>query len=156
MISLIDCDDLHFAMGRKWYADRKGNTTYVSARINGKIKRLHCHIMGDAAPGMMVDHINGNGLDNRRANLRWATKKQNAHNSANRKRKGTSKFKGVDWDKRRNKWRAQICTDLKNKFLGYFSTEHAAAIAYDLAAMAHYGEYAHVNFPQGESTCAQS
>jgi len=95
--------------------------------------------------GRRVDHINGNGLDNRRSNLRIATSQQN-----NRNRKicnlNTSGFKGVRLD--RNKWRADIRIDGKRKNLGRFVNPEAAAAAYDEAARKYFGEFATLNFPK--------
>jgi len=92
----------------------------------------------------MVDHRNGNGLDNRRANLRPATKSQNG---ANRLIAASNKsgFKGVDLKKGR--WRAQIKVVGSKIHLGYFDLAEEAARAYDMAAIEAFGEFATLNFP---------
>lgn len=92
-------------------------------------------------PGLRVDHRNGNGLDNRRANLRWATQTQILA-----KRKpvgGASPFKGVGWDREQGKWMATF----RGKKVGRFSTEEEAARAFDRAAYDYWGEDCYLNFP---------
>jgi hypothetical protein len=94
-----------------------------------------------------VDHINGNGLDCRRENLRVATGSQN---SANRPgwRYGSSQYKGVTFNKQRNKWQAKITFDSKTKHLGYFDDEIDAAKEYDKNALVLFGKYAKLNFQE--------
>lgn len=96
--------------------------------------------------GQLVDHINHNGLDNRKANLRLATAAQNARNRQKCKSKKTSKYKGVCWHKRDKKWTGRILVNSKSIALGYFEDEKEAARAYDRAARKYYGEYAEPNF----------
>jgi len=96
--------------------------------------------------GYVIDHINGSGLDNRRANLRPATVAQNAQNS--RRRKNLSGYKGVWFDKHKRKWRAAIWHNSKRVHLGYFSSPRQAANAYDEAAKKYHGEFACLNLSQ--------
>ncbi len=93
-----------------------------------------------------VDHINGDGLDNRRANLRPAT---HAQNMANRRLNANNKsgFKGVYWNKGSRKWHAQIACDGRKHHLGFYTSVIEAAHAYDDAATRLFGEYARINFP---------
>ena len=115
---------------------------------NGKgieIVYLHREVM-NAPKGRIVDHKNGNSLDNRRANLRLATRSQNCQNS--QKRKNTSsRFIGVSFHKLHKKWWAYINFERKRIPLGYFDNEIDAARAYDAAARKYYGEFAKVNCP---------
>jgi predicted Zn-ribbon and HTH transcriptional regulator len=92
-----------------------------------------------------VDHVDGNGLNNRRSNLRPATKSQNGANA--RKNPGkTSRYKGVFWDRERSAWQAKIMVNRKALSLGRFASEEDAALAYDLAAREAFGEFALTNF----------
>ena len=91
-----------------------------------------------------ADHINHNILDNRRNNLRIATRAQNQYNQSIRD-EGTSKFKGVYWDKQNKKWHAHISINNKTKSLGRFDSERTAALAYNLAAKRHFKEFAFLN-----------
>lgn len=96
--------------------------------------------------GPLADHASGNGLDNRRSNLRSATNSQNNANA--RKRRGTgSRYKGVSWRADKQKWRAYLVENGKQIFLGYFLTEETAAMAYDQAAKIRFGKFAKLNSP---------
>jgi hypothetical protein len=109
---------------------------------------MHRTILG-APQGHMVDHINRDGLDNRRINLRAATRAQNACNAIKRHSiRSTSQFKGVHWDKARSRWAAQIKKLGKVTNIGRFISEEDAARAYDTAAKKVYGEFARLNFPE--------
>jgi hypothetical protein len=111
---------------------------------NGKAIYMHLEIMS-APDGMEVDHMNGNGLDNRRENLRLCTRAQNRMNSVKRIGK-SSTFKGVYWHKNCRKWRASLKLDGKEIHIGYFNTELEAAEAYDEKALELFGEFAKPNF----------
>lgn len=91
-----------------------------------------------------VDHINGNKKDNRKSNLRIATSSQNSRNIGLRKN-NTTGYKGVIYEKKRDKWRAEIKKDYKSIFLGYFDTKEDAAKAYNEASMKYHGEFANLN-----------
>jgi hypothetical protein len=142
-IALIDDEDLDLVKNYKWCAWKHKQTYYSHAATkNGKIS-LHRLIIG-AKTGQLVDHINGNGLDNRKSNLRIVDSFGNARNR--RPRVLTSQYKGVCWHKRRNKWQASIYCDKQNIHLGTFSNEIEAAKAYDQAAVKYFGEFAYLNF----------
>ena len=108
-----------------------------------KVGLLHRFIM-DCPEGMDVDHENHNTLDNRKVNLKICTRTQNSRNMSIPKN-NTSGYKGVTWDKRCNKWMAQIMINRKNIFLGYFDDKVEAARAYNDAAIKHFGEFALLN-----------
>jgi len=106
-------------------------------------------IIGNPRPGFLVDHINGNRLDNRKSNLRFVTNQQNIFNSQKRQLiisgGNPSKYKGVTWMTDRNKWRSRITLDGREFHLGVFESEQEAALAYNKAAIKFYGEYANLN-----------
>lgn len=141
LVALVDEEDFARVMERTWVADKSGHTFYaVSAPKGGPKVRLHNFLLPDAP---MVDHINGNGLDNQRHNLRACTKAQNQRNV--RKQASTSsRYKGVYWHQQNGKWLARA----QKQYLGCFSNEEEAAIAYDKAALSLFGAFAQLNFPE--------
>jgi hypothetical protein len=149
--AIVDTADYYRFSCFKWYIDgHDGNFYAVRGKRVGKdnvIKvRLHREIM-EAPKGLLVDHKNWNGLDNRRSNLRLATYGENTQNT--RKRKGTtSRYVGVNFDKKPGNWRARIMYKGKMKYLGNFDNEIDAGKAYDAAAKKYYGEFARLNFPE--------
>ena len=100
--------------------------------------------MGKPQKGMVVDHINRIGLDNRKENLRIATRSQNQQNRRSR-RNTSSQYKGVSWTKRDKRWQAKIGHKRKVICLGDFTCEHQAALAYNEKATELWGEYALLN-----------
>ena len=112
-----------------------------------KLVYLHQEII-EVPKGMLTDHINRDGMDNRRANLRAATHSQNLCNSRRRLGTKSSKYKGVSLKKQTRKWTARIGIDKKEIHLGCFKNEIEAAKAYDEAAKKYHGEFACLNFPE--------
>jgi hypothetical protein len=143
----IDADDYEFVSSWKWCARVHGRTVYAAraSRYCGRHHIVYLHRML-MLPGHdeQVDHISGDGLDNRRCNLRIASNAQNQHNRT--RTFGCSRYKGVYWYKRYGCWRAQIKSEQFGRFLGYYRDEVDAALAYDLAAIATFGPYAALNF----------
>lgn len=128
---------------------RPAKTAYALGRLPGSdAGDLEMHrLILDLPPyhelHIDVDHRNGNGLDNRRENLRITTRSENLANTDGRG--GTSQFKGVSYDLRTHRWKAQITVDGRNRNLGRYDTEDQAALAYNLAATDAWGEYARLN-----------
>lgn len=118
-------------------------------RRNGKYVypfELFMHrLIVNAPKGMEVDHINGNGLDNRRCNLRIASPSENQQNRQTKKLGTHSRFKGVTWHRNAQKWQAGIKKEGRSIHLGLFEAEVDAAIAYNHAAIQMFGEFAHIN-----------
>jgi hypothetical protein len=148
-VALLDAEDFEWLSQWKWSARRHHRRTLWYAVRGVQLAdgrhttvQLHRQIL-DAPVHLQVDHIDGNGLNNRRGNLRLATAAQNARNR--RVISGTSGFKGVHFHKRDRRWRADIEVDRKTVCLGYFHTPEEAADAYDAAALEHFGEFACTN-----------
>ena len=145
--AIIDADDLHLIGGRLWCA-KEGRNTFYAFRIEGSVGRekhfrMHRVIMGNPDKSVVVDHIDGNGLNNTRSNLRLVTASENSRNSKLSKR-NTSGYKGVYWQKSLNKWGAKICLEKKQHFLGYFNTPEEAYEVYCLASKRLHGEFGRV------------
>ncbi|MBE3116907.1 hypothetical protein IMZ68_06850 [Candidatus Bathyarchaeota archaeon] len=144
-VALVDDADFEWLSQWKWCADHQHNSVYaIRAGSYRKIIYMHRLIM-DAKPGQMIDHRNNNGLDNQRGNLRHCTNMQNARNSI-KKKKGSSRFKGVCWKKSNRNWTAQIRLRYKSFHIGSFASEIDAARAYDVKAKELFGEFAKTNF----------
>lgn len=147
---LVDESDYEFLSLFNWTVAHHKYTKYAyfRRRIDGKYKSFLMHRVITGAPhGMQVDHINGNGLDCRRSNMRVCSIKDNHRNVRKSTDLKSSKFKGVCWDKARNKWQAKIKVNQKGIGLGRFDDETQAARAYDSAALKYFGEFARLNFP---------
>lgn len=141
--SIIDLDDINLVIPYKWHAKASKGNWYAATRIGKEIVFMHNLISGRKS-GLEVDHINQDGLDNRRSNLRHSTRSQNRVNVSIRK-DNKSGYKGVSLYKKTGKWRAYIQKDKKWKQIGYFNTKEAAAIAYNNAAQELFGEFAWLN-----------
>jgi hypothetical protein len=149
-VALVDDEDAHLAefkwhacrIKRNWYAYR--NVRLPSGR--GTTQKMHRVIL-DPGHGRQVDHVNGDGLDNRRANLRPATNAENTRCGRMRS-SNTSGYRGVVWAKWAGRWRAQITVDGRLISLGYFADPVDAARAYDAAAVKHFGAFARPNLQE--------
>jgi AP2 domain/HNH endonuclease len=149
-VALVDDADYDLVSQYRWrvWQRRKqrvaGPYAVTAVCTGGSVITLYMHKM--LAPEWpLVDHINHDGLDNRRENLRPASRAQNARNARPHGR--TSLYKGVCWYKAGRQWEARIRHDGQRIYLGRFADETAAALAYDAAARRLFGEYAYLNFP---------
>lgn len=150
MVALVDDEDFDLVGHLRWYASivNKGSCFYAARHTSRKSEKhmvIYMHrIILNAPSGMDVDHINGNGLDNQKKNLRLCNHQQNMCNI--RKRKGASSlYKGVHWAKIHQRWVAKIEVNKKIRAVGVFRTEIEAALAYNEAAKELHGEYAVLN-----------
>ena len=144
-VAIIDEADWPLVSGFGWYAVKDRNIWYAQANTSRKegprrTVRMHRLLLGLTDQKIKIDHRDGNGLNNRRTNLRACTHAQNLWNTVAHAN-NTSGFKGVSWDKQSGRWKAQIRGDLKKKHIGYFSTPEEAYAAYCAAALELHGEF---------------
>jgi hypothetical protein len=160
LVAVVDLEDWDAVRPHKWRASRSSNgKTYAGRTVHekqpyltgvrkSKTVLMHRELLGNSNGD--IDHQDGNTLNNKRPNLRAATRSQNC---GNQKIRSTNKsgFKGVYWKQWRKirgsgAWAAIICVNYKKTHLGYFSTAEEAAHAYDSAAQHQFGEFAKLNF----------
>lgn len=141
-LALVDYRHLPVLKCYAWMAHRDG---YAYGKVNGKNYYLHRLVYQEefGEHGDLVDHRNHDRLDNRVSNLRRATHAENRQNTS--KVRGTSKYIGVYYHKKRGKWCASIQNEGKNKHIGYYDNEIDAAKAYNAMATLYYGEFAKLN-----------
>lgn len=141
---LIDDEDFQSLSEFNWY-EAPGGYAKRHKRINGKLTSIFMHrFLTNCPPDKIVDHINGNPLDNRKENLRIADKSKNAMNRG-KQHNNTSGYKCVYFDKRNNTYDAYINIRKKRHYLGCFKSAKEAAIAYNNAAIKYHGEFAKLN-----------
>jgi len=167
LFAVVDADDYPALAGYRWHA--KKTTTpgvfyavrtvfkpgsqerYRSGGRHRQLLWMHRVILGAVCEGRETDHVNGDGLDNRRCNLRPCSRVENNRNRrflAERVSRFKTQFRGVYRPPKKGRWRAFISTNGKKLLLGTFATDAEAAAAYDRAALQHYGAFARLNFPQ--------
>lgn len=150
-VAVVDDADYPLLATIKWCAKPNDGKVYACGRVGpqwkvSQRKRVLMHrLIMNAPSGTEVDHRDGNGLNNTRDNLRFATRTQNARNRRVQPH-GLSRFKGVYAEY--GKWVAKICANRKRRRLGTFATDVEAARAYDAAAKELHGGFARLNFPE--------
>ena len=142
---IFDIKDMDIVKNHSWSISRG----HVRTCVDGRSVYLH-QILLDTTCDTEIDHINGDKMDNRRCNLRFATHAQNNQNKGLR-RDSTTGYKGVCFDKRSGKYIAYINANGKRTYLGYFDDKLSAAYAYDAAALQMHGDYARPNFMKEEN-----
>lgn len=147
--ALVDDEDYDWLNQWKWCAWPRRKTWYAVRTVHGVGRAtrrvyMHCAIL-NVPKGTLTDHSNGNGLDNRRSNIRTCDAKQNSRNRrlANNNKSG---FKGVSWKAAKRKWVATITVDGNCYYLGSFTCVLKAAKIYDAAAKVKFGDFAYLNF----------
>jgi hypothetical protein len=140
-VILVDNDDYKELVKFKWLKTIHG---YASSSLGAGRREYMHRLVLNAKPGQEIDHINGNKLDNRKENLRVVTRSQNARNMKPHK-DGSSKYKGVYWDKTRKSFRVQVCSFGKRYYGGSFKDEKEAGRKYNELAIKIHGEYAYLN-----------
>lgn len=147
-VAIISACDAELINEYKWCAVEGRNTFYAKTNIKGDDGKQHTvkmhRLILDPPDGMQVDHISGDGLDNRRENLRVCNHAENQRNRL-KYQSASSRYKGVSWNQRDRKWYSHIHIDRKRTHIGRFDDELEAARAYNQAAKKHYGEFARLN-----------
>ena len=144
-VAIVDDGDFEMLSKMGKWNFRSGYAGKATKSSDGKYKYLSMHrLIMDAPKGFVVDHINGDGLDNRKCNLRICTDSENLKNQGKRKA-NTSGYKGVFWHTRMNKWIAKLYSNKKCIHLGYFGCPIEAAKAYNVGALKHHGAFANIN-----------
>lgn len=152
LVTWVDRSDFDLVSGHHWWSSRGAGSqvTYAVAKnpsASGPAHiRLH-RVVLSALPGQLVDHIDFDGLNNRRSNLRVCGHVENTRHQ--RRITGQSGFRGVHWDRHRNRYRIGVTINGRmRKFGGTFTCPIEAAKAFDRYAREHYGEFAMLNFPE--------
>ena len=148
--ALIDDEDFEQLNRFRWAVQKGGNTFYAVRHARIKYRRcgllMHRAILGlEYKDGVHTDHIDGNGLNNQRSNIRMCTQQQNLFNRKSNKG-SSSKYKGIYWDAKKQRWRCRIVIDGEQIHIGTFKSEILAAKAYDEKAKELHGEFAKLNF----------
>jgi hypothetical protein len=140
--AIVSNEDAPTVLKYSWHRYCKNGEYYAAGHVNGKTTKMHVFLMGNAPNGHVIDHINFNGLDNRRSNLRFATFAQNSQRRrGDNYNKVSSSYYGVSKATNTTNWRV-ICGDTQ---IGTFDSEIEAAKAYDTYALVKYGRYARTN-----------
>ena len=144
--TVIDADMFDELNAYKWSQDKDGHVYRYETipHCGGHITHWMHRVVNRTKKGDFTDHRNLLAWDNRRINLRTCSGAQNRQNAPKRKGNTSSVFKGVNWDKRSNKWRMQIVVNGRQIY-GYFDMEGEAALAYNALAQQHFGEFARLN-----------
>lgn len=145
LFAKVDDEDFEYLNQWKWYAKKDGHKIYAARNLyenkKCKIILMHCVLLNNKG----IDHIDGDGLNNQKNNIRLATKTQNRANT-NKIRKHTSSiYKGVYRKKTNKKWQAEICANKIKIYLGSFDNELEAAKAYNNKAVELFGSFAKIN-----------
>lgn len=148
LFALVDAEDADRVLAEKNWTPKFARSGVIYARSGRSRSQIHLHrfVLGLSPCDLDVDHINGNGLNNRRSNLRVCSQQQNQVNTSY-PRSSTSRFRGVRWSNGSRKWCATSSLNGKKKHLGYFVDEWEAALVYDKFRADHFGDFARPNIP---------
>lgn len=142
-VTLVDDSDYEMLIKHKWCAIRQEKNWYATSRVStNSHTKMHRIIMGVTESKIYVDHKDGDGLNNQRANLRLCT---NSQNSANRRKSNNSKSKYLGISNLRGKWKVSVRKNGKEYYGGTFISEEDAALAYNKKATEVHGEFARLN-----------
>ena len=147
-VALVDDEDYEYLNQWNWCAAKSGRNYYAIRSINGSSIQIRMHrVIMNTPDKLEVDHIDGEGLNNQKTNLRNCTRLQNVLNQKTQKSNKTSKYRGVLWNGKRG-WRVQIQYKSTVYYLGYYTNEEQAARIWDKKAVELFGDFARRNFPK--------
>ena len=147
--TLVDDEKYEFLNQWKWRTNKERHRLYAIRDSKGKKIRMHRLLM-DCPADLLVDHRDGDGLNNQMNNLRVCTNRENTRNRR-KNNNTTSRYKGVSWNKISKKWTVTLMKNAKNYFIGNFTNELHAAMVHDIWAKELFGEFARLNFPLSPS-----
>jgi len=142
-VALVDDEDFEELNKHKWYAHMGRNTFYARTRVKEKQFLMH-RLICCVDKIIQIDHIDGNGLNNQKANLRQCNNTQN-HQNMKRPSRNTSGYKGVSYNSVAKKYEAYINTNGKKHFIGLFNNPLSAAAAYNAASLKYHGSFSKRN-----------
>lgn len=137
-VAVVSAEDSERVARGRWHYMGRG---YVVGDVDGRRVVLHRWLL-DAPTGVLVDHANGDRLDNRRDNLRFASARQNTAHRTKPNKNNSSGHRGVSWDRFRGRWLAKVMVDRKNVHVGRFERREDAVEAVRCARERHFGEFA--------------
>lgn len=143
----VDDEDYQKLRKHRWYFTSHGYAER-DKRISGSPKKLRFFmhkIIMNTPDNFDTDHINGDRLDNRKENLRICLRSENLMNQRKTSSKTSSRYKGVSWNKKSNKWEVSIKVNYKKHYIGSFLLEYEAAKAYNCAAINLHGKFSKIN-----------
>lgn len=145
-VALIDEDDAVRIGEYRWFAQNHPSGIYAATGSSRKRERISmAAFIMNPDHGMVVDHRNHNTLDNRKANLRICSRRENGMNRKGVTARNKSGYLGVTFEKFTGKWKAAIKVNGRARTIGRFNTVDEAVLARDIAALKHYGEFARLN-----------
>lgn len=147
-VAVIDDEDANLVAGFKWYPMTVEGKVYAAGWKHMPPGRFFVHLhrlIANAQPGELIDHVDRDSLNCRRSNLRRGTRQQNSQNRGPARKLCTSRYKGVFLCRQTGRYRARICHNMKQIYLGYFDREEDAARAYNAKAAELFGEFAYLN-----------
>jgi len=147
-VAVIDAEDVNIVSDVFWHVTPRRRTAYAFGRvkIDGVIVRTSIHrLISSPSGGFVVDHIDGDGLNNRKSNLRLATISQNAYNMTMERKNNSSGVKGVYWHKKCGKWYARISKDKARISLGFFDNIEDAEACYLNAVKEYHGDFGRIS-----------
>ncbi|OAJ75137.1 hypothetical protein AYJ08_05835 [Brevibacillus sp. SKDU10] len=142
-VTIVDDEEFEPLSKYKWFATKCGNSYYAARRLNGKTILMHRYIM-NPENRLVVDHVDGDSLNNQKSNLRICSKAQNNRNQRI-KTNNKSGYKGVYWREEKGKWQGSMRHNSKTVYLGLFTDQEEAARAYNQKAVELFGEFARLN-----------